>query len=209
MEKKTSIKQVEANKVNALKWWVKTEEGKEIVSRNAIKHWLTSFMIIDNEEKERYDSMLNVLVEELKPESLLETMVIERIALSYTKLQRVVKLDTKQVGMENLQKEIRYLEYFMPVRENLLSKYELDMYDTTDQETEKKIVEIEKKIRSIREKLVELNRTYIWFSEMDTFEKLQRYETAIENRLYKAIKEYYKIKAINNGKTIIDVNIEK
>lgn len=53
-EKTITIKQIEANKLNALKWWVKAQGWKEIVSKNAIKYWLTSFNKAENLELSYY-----------------------------------------------------------------------------------------------------------------------------------------------------------
>lgn len=199
-------KQIKANQVNALKWWVKTQEGKEIVSKNALKHWLTSLMIASQEEKELYESIVNVLVEELKPESLLETMIFERIALYYMKLQRVTRLDTKQVEIDRLQEEIDYLESTKPQRESLL--LDLDFESKNDKAKEKEILEIENKIHMIQSRIWDISKGYIGQSSIEFLEKFHRYETALENRLYKGIKEYYKIKAINSWKPMIDVSIE-
>ena len=199
-------KQIKANQVNALKGWVKTQEGKEIVSKNAIKHWLTSLMIANQKEKELYEWIVNVLLEELKPESLLETMILERIALYYMKIQRVVKIDTRQVEVETLCEEINYLNSIKPKRESILSDF--DFENRNDKVKEKEILEIENKILIIQNMIGKINKSYIWQSSIEVLEKFHRYETALENRLYKGIKEYYKVKAINSWKPVIDISIE-
>lgn len=206
MENKVSDKQVLANRLNATKWGVKTEKGKELISRNAVKHGLTGDMIIDEEERYCYEAIFDLLKEELKPESLLEGMMVERIALAYVKLQRVVKLYNNQLIIDGLRREMKYIEDMKPERKLVFDNFE--MFDKSDQEKEEKILEIEGKMTTIKKKLEAIDSANGWLLDIDTYEKFQRYETSIENRLYKSIREYTKIKAMKNGAPVIDINVE-
>ena len=70
----TTEKQIEANKKNALKsTGAVTEEGKAIVSKNAIKHGIFArdFIITsgdDKKDEEGYKKLLNNLIQDLKLE---------------------------------------------------------------------------------------------------------------------------------------------
>lgn len=197
---------MEANKMNATKWGVKTEEGKQLISRNAVKHGLTGDMMIDEEERYCYEAVFELLKEELRPESVLEGLMVERIALSYTKLQRVGKLYNNQLIIDGLKREMKYIEDMKPERKLVFDNFE--MFDKSDQEKEEKILEIEDKMTTIKKKMEAIDSANGGLLDIETYEKFQRYETSIENRLYKSIREYTKIKAMKNGSPIIDINVE-
>lgn len=197
---------MEANKMNALRWGVKTEEGKQLISRNAVKHGLTGDMMIDEEERYCYEAVFELLKEELRPESVLEGLMVERIALSYTKLQRVGKLYNNQLIIDGLKREMKYIEDMKPERRIVFDNFE--MFDKSDQEKEEKILEIEDKMTTIKKKMEAIDSANGGLLDIETYEKFQRYETSIENRLYKSIREYTKIKAMKNGSPIIDINVE-
>ena len=61
----------------------------------------------------------------------------------------------------------------------------------------------------IRKEIAEIQKKYINAKDIDIFDRFQRYETAIENRLYKTIAEYYKIRAIRSGMPVVNVDINQ
>ena len=67
MGKTVSVMQLEANRKNAEKsTGPRTAEGKEIVSRNALKHGLFSrYLLLDDEDPAEYQALLDDLHAEL------------------------------------------------------------------------------------------------------------------------------------------------
>lgn len=83
----TTKKQLEANKNNALKWGVKTQEGKEKVKYNAIKHWLSSSLYDEDLEK--------TLIEEYNIGWTLEKMLIKNTCIAKARYEKWVELEHK------------------------------------------------------------------------------------------------------------------
>ena len=93
-----SKKQLEANKKNAKKGGVKTEEGKEVVKYNALKHGLLAKEVVITvgegaEDPEEFNRLLEDLRVELIPEGTLEEMLVEKIAVAYWRLRRAYKYE--------------------------------------------------------------------------------------------------------------------
>jgi len=203
MNKSITFKQLEANRRNAKKWWVKTEQWKQIVSKNAVKHWLTSSIIISEEEQKSYDTFFQSLSDDNNVCNVLENVLKERISLHYIKLQRVAKLDALQMKVSDLWSKIKYLEDIMPDDIGL----DLDFMKTD--EAREKSEQLRKEIWKIRTEIAEMQKEYINVKDIDIFERFQKYETAIENRLYKTIAEYYKIRAIRSGMPVVNVDVNQ
>ncbi|MCP4481334.1 MAG: hypothetical protein GY817_00700 [bacterium] len=97
-------KQIEANKNNALlSSGAVTEEGKIIVSKNAVKHGIfAKDLIISNglgkENKKEYQEILGNLVEDLKPRGQVEYLLIEKIAVDYWRLKRVLRFESGSIN---------------------------------------------------------------------------------------------------------------
>lgn len=91
-----SQKQLVANKKNALKGGVKTDEGKESVRFNARKHGILANIIAEY-EKDFFNDFLDELFEELAPSSVIENFLVERIALHYLKLFRIRKAEAEHI----------------------------------------------------------------------------------------------------------------
>jgi len=97
-----SEKQLEANRQNAKLGGVKTEEGKAISRFNAIKHGILSKEILLTSEDE--NSLLELgknLRSELKPQTEIELLLIDRIVANTWRLRRALKAE----------KENDYLRY--------------------------------------------------------------------------------------------------
>ena len=82
-----SQKQLEANKKNAKKGGVKTEEGKAIVKYNALRHGLLAKEIVITvgegaENPEEFNALLEDLKIQLTPAGTLEEMLTEKIAVA-------------------------------------------------------------------------------------------------------------------------------
>ena len=96
-------KQIEANKDNALlSTGAVTEEGKAVVSKNAVKHGIfTQDLIISSgegkESKEEYVELLNNLIESLNPSGQMEHLLVEKIAVDFWRLRRVLRFETGSI----------------------------------------------------------------------------------------------------------------
>ena len=96
-------KQIEANRKNALlSTGAVTEEGKTVVSKNAVKHGIfTKDLVIasgDGKEKqEEYQEMLDNLIESLHPTGQIEYMLVEKIAVDFWRLKRVLRYETGSI----------------------------------------------------------------------------------------------------------------
>ncbi len=90
----TSQKQIQANQENSKKGGVKTDKGKSIVKKNAIKHGITSNELIINngiinESKQEFDDLRELLIDSLQPVGILEFIIVKKILFSYWRLMRV------------------------------------------------------------------------------------------------------------------------
>jgi len=80
----------------------KSVEGKLIVSRNAIKHGIFSKDIIiskgdGKEDKADFDVLLANLAEDLQPIGKLEELLVEKIAVNYWRLRRLIRFESGQI----------------------------------------------------------------------------------------------------------------
>lgn len=101
--KMTTKKQINANQNNALlSTGAVTEEGKTIVSKNAVKHGIfTQDLIISNgkgkESEEEYIELLNNLNASLNPSGQVEHLLVEKIAVDFWRLRRVLRFETGSI----------------------------------------------------------------------------------------------------------------
>ena len=80
-----TIVQISANRINGQLGGVKTEEGREKVKYNALKHGLLSLHLTDF-DKEIFEGMYQQVREELKPEGVIQEILVERYCIYYVKL---------------------------------------------------------------------------------------------------------------------------
>lgn len=181
-----SQKQIEANKANALRGGVKTEEGKTISKFNAVKHGILQKSLTEY-EGDLYPRILDDLIDELKPIGFMEGMLVERIAMGYLRLFRVAKVEKE------------YMESILhpritknPAMDDLLRG--LGGIDEVVQEGYHPKVNIET--------VEQLDKTIL------------RYEIAIERSIYKTLHELQRLQAARQGEKVpaplaIDVDVSK
>lgn len=93
----TTEKQITANRLNALKAGVRTEEGKAAVRLNAISHgFFSRDLIIPGEDAGLLDDLRERYMSEFQPVGELETLLVERIISSAWRLKRMVKSEKAQ-----------------------------------------------------------------------------------------------------------------
>jgi hypothetical protein len=99
----TTKKQTEANKQNAL---VSTgpvsPEGKALVSQNAVKHGIFAKDLIittgdGKEDAQEYKELLDGLILSLNPSGQMECLLVEKIAVDYWRLRRVLRFETGSI----------------------------------------------------------------------------------------------------------------
>ncbi len=99
----TTEKQIEANKQNALvSTGPMTDEGKALVSQNAVKHGIFAKDLIivagDGKENEQeYRELMDGLIVSLNPTGQMECLLVEKIAVDFWRLRRVLRFETGSV----------------------------------------------------------------------------------------------------------------
>lgn len=93
-----SPKQLEANRENAMKGGVKTEEGKAVSRYNAMKHGLLSKEVVLKDESEAdLIELGRKLRTELLPETELELVLVDRITANVWRLRRVMQIEREMI----------------------------------------------------------------------------------------------------------------
>jgi len=147
----TTDKQIEANKENAqLSTGTKTEEGKAIVSKNAIKHGLLSETLVITcknygESRADFNNLLTALINEFNPSSPLETLMIEKVAIGFWKYKRLITLET--MTLEDCFNDFHFDDTFKNIKTGLDFE-KLSRYVTT---TEKYLLKSIQILRDIKD----------------------------------------------------------
>jgi hypothetical protein len=92
----TSWRQFQANRLNALKsTGPRTEEGKRISRRNALRHGLTAETVIDGlEDGEDYRGFEAAIVADYDAETAVERELVLRLASLLWRLRRIIAIET-------------------------------------------------------------------------------------------------------------------
>ena len=99
----TTEKQIEANKRNALvSTGPLTPEGKALVSQNAVKHGIFAKDLIitagdGKEDEQEHKELLDGLILSLHPSGQMECLLVEKIAVDYWRLRRVLRFETGSI----------------------------------------------------------------------------------------------------------------
>ncbi len=93
-----STKQLEANRQNAKLGGVKTDEGKAVSKYNALKHGLLSQEVFLKDENEETLLELEKSMRcELKPQTELERLLVDRIVANTWRLKRALKGEKEMI----------------------------------------------------------------------------------------------------------------
>ena len=92
----TSWRQFQANRLNALKsTGPRTEEGKRISRRNALRHGLTAETVIDGlEDSEDYRGFEAAIIADYNAETAVERELVLRLASLLWRLRRIIAIET-------------------------------------------------------------------------------------------------------------------
>lgn len=106
-------KQITANRQNAKKAGVKTEEGKEISKRNALKHGILSDEVVirrgrNSENEELYEEMRARMVEHFQPVGPLEEALVDELFATYWRKCRVLRAERALMENAAVSARIRY-----------------------------------------------------------------------------------------------------
>lgn len=176
-----------------------TVKGKEISKMNATKHWLTSNAMISKEEKTIFENSKKELSDFLKPDWMIEKMLIENIAFYFVKLQRSINIEAMQVILQWIESEIAYKQSLIPETKVIWWFEEMWLWEE-EHNVEKEKIEWEVEI--LKKEIFKIQSWTISIEWIDNLWRVQRYHTAIENRLFKAIKQFYEIRKSRNASKI-------
>ena len=102
--KTVSEKQLAANRANAQRsTGPRTPEGSARSRWNALTHGalakaIIPFSLVPYESRQAFDELLSVLCEEFAPASAIEELLVERIAVSYWRLARLVRAEAAAIA---------------------------------------------------------------------------------------------------------------
>src|SRR5262249_30953645 len=101
----TSLRQIEANRDNALKsTGPKTEAGKQRSRRNALRHGFTAETVIEPLESQgEYQAFEAAILMEYLPQTPVEQELVRRLASLFWRLRRATSIET---GLLRMQSEI-------------------------------------------------------------------------------------------------------
>jgi len=171
----TSDSQTLANQANSQhSTGAKTAAGKLAVSQNAIRHGLLSNkLFLANESTADYADLMAGLVESCKPVGHLESLMVEKIAVSFWRQRRLVNAEAAAITFESLQEAMRIQQQIDDVDDPL----NFDLSLTTDAAKKQK-----------KGQLAELGKmAQARSSAPINNELLIRYSTGLDNELFKAI----------------------
>ena len=101
----TSLKQIEANRRNALKsTGPRSEEGKQRASQNAVRHGLTAETVIEpTEDREDYKAFEQAVAANYDAESAVERELVLRLVSLLWRLRRATSIET---GLFDIERDV-------------------------------------------------------------------------------------------------------
>jgi len=98
----TTEKQVKANQANSKKSTGATsEQGKNVVALNAVKHGIFSTrLIMPFESADEYGELLDGLIESLNPTGSVEQLLVEKVAVAMWRQLRLTRAESASIEMD-------------------------------------------------------------------------------------------------------------
>lgn len=141
----TSLAQIKANQENSkLSTGPRTDAGKQAVGSNSITHGIISNRLLPHENKDEYQALLDGLLDELQPVGMLESAMVEKIAIIIWRQRRLIKAETSRIELEQTEKAM--LEEFNKAlgygsySENALTQKDLESVDWDNIEWCKQVI---------------------------------------------------------------------
>ena len=160
MQMKTSRKQVLSNRRNSRKsTGPKTAQGKRAVRWNTLKHGLlakaTILSIADfDEDPGEYKLLLEELQADLRPEGVLEQILLEKIASAYWRLRRVLRSEQGEVEQGIIDKQHDEMSH-LAVSKQFAAECGLDLYHKTLSRSVEGVTLLLGVLKSVREDVIE------------------------------------------------------
>jgi hypothetical protein len=190
-----SEKQEQANVLNAqLSTGPVTQEGKEIVARNAVKHGIFAKDLVINagdgrEDELEYHDLLAELKRDLAPFGRMEMLLVEKIAVNYWRLRRLLRYETGEIrGQLDDFRETALRSYYSGSyssrqRPDLqFYNYNDDISDAEYQEQLYKVAGMQSSGFNLAEEKAALEYVLCW--------RLERDDALFSDKDYKAAKKY-------------------
>ena len=143
----TTVKQIEANRLNALKsTGPRTEEGKRRSRCNAIRHGLTAeTVIVGLEDPEDYEAFEATIIADYDARSAVERELVLRLASVLWRLRRATGIETslfQSATKQSVQFQSKIFSRVGQRRDQFLgTKNEPKIWQTLDQASKKQIAE--------------------------------------------------------------------
>lgn len=186
-----SERQLKANRKNAMAGGVKTAEGKAVVSQNAIKHGLTSGMVVlPSENREEFIGLCNRLNAELNPVGELERFWVDRIAKLMWRLRRCDQAEMGLMFRRLLNQKRNDADHISNqcVAGNLTLGFRKRESEIIDQERYSAALRQIDQIERLQDR-PELLAANLLRSEHELLNRFGDYETGIQKRLTRSIHE--------------------
>ena len=174
----TSLKQIEANRRNALKSTGPTsEDGKQRSCRNAIRHGLTVETIVEGlEDPEDYKAFETAITADYDPQSAVERELILRLASLLWRLRRATSIETGLLQRQRKMQELGRTRQ-CPERDHNLG----DFAPGDARQGLHRHVELEDAPREPCDVQEEITQCFVRLINLDqnVFKRLNCYETAL------------------------------
>ncbi|MBU1811078.1 MAG: hypothetical protein KJ629_08065 [Candidatus Omnitrophica bacterium] len=190
----TTEKQHKANRENALvSTGPVTPEGKALVSQNAVKHGIFAKDLIittgdGKEDAREYRELLDGLILSLKPSGQMECLLVEKIAVDYWRLRRVLRFESgsiRKILDMAISDYYDKADYFgnKEHKGNEEIDEEISEYqDTQDKTSQKRIAELKR--QKLKNKLAEEVAVKIGsLPDGDDWNKVIKYEKAVQRSI--------------------------
>ena len=174
-----SEKQIVANKRNAQRsTGPRTPQGKSVASLNSVKHGLTANQtVIKSEDQAEFDLHREQIIDELAPDTPIESFLAERIVDLTWKLKRIGYLQNQTIDALGTPKTGPLAK----LQQSILAKYA----PATQNETSEPDPELALGRLAIKD-----------FSNSRVLERLLMYERRTENSLFKTMLELQRLNMI-------------
>ena len=190
----TTEKQVEANKQNALvSTGPVTDEGKALVSQNAVKHGIFARDLIitsgdGKEDQQEYAELLDGLIVSLNPKGQMECVLVEKIAVDFWRLRRVLRFESGSIrkfldmAINDYYDKTDYMGNKEHKTNEELDEEIAELSARQTKQSQKRIAELEQE--KLKNKYAE--EVVIKTSSLpadDTYEKVIKYEKAVQRSI--------------------------
>ncbi len=177
----TTEAKILANRRNAQKsTGPRTPRGKAAVSQNAVNHGFSARQtVISSESQAEFDLYRQQFLDELAPDTPMESMLAERVVNLSWRLKRAARIQNQTIDALNSPKPTN------PLLEKLKKQYIYKGLD--DSQVQSQSPELPLGRLAIKD-----------FSHDRVLEKLLMYERRIENSLYKTVLELQRLNLLKN-----------